>query len=101
TAHAKGMSTARVLAHALRNTTAPVTTIYAYEIVKCLAGYAIIVEAVFAWPGLGLLVTQAARNLDLPLTAATAVTISMLVVAANPLVDVGYRLLDPRIAVAA
>lgn len=99
TAMAKGLSTSRVRLHAARNILAPVTTIFAYDIVKTLAGYQIVVESVFAFPGLGRLVIEAVRNLDLPLTAATAVTIGFLVVVANMIVDVVYRLLDPRIAV--
>jgi peptide/nickel transport system permease protein len=101
TATAKGMSRPRVIRHAVRNILAPVTTIFAYEVVKSLAGYQIIVEAVFAFPGLGLLVTDAAKNLDLPLTAASAVTIGLLVVIANTVVDLLHRGLDPRVAAAA
>ena len=72
TAMAKGLSRRRVIVHGARNILPAVTTIFAYEIVKSIAGYQIIVEAVFAWPGLGLLITDSARNLDLPLTAAAA-----------------------------
>jgi peptide/nickel transport system permease protein len=98
TAHAKGLSTRRVVVHGLRNTMVPVTTVFAYEAITALAGYTILVETVFAWPGIGWTITQAVRNLDLPLTAATAVTIALMVTVANTLVDILYRKMDPRIA---
>jgi peptide/nickel transport system permease protein len=98
TARAKGMSTRRVVVHGLRNTMVPVTTVFAYEAVTALAGYTILVETVFAWPGVGWTITQAVKSLDLPLTAATAVTIALMVIVANALVDILYRTLDPRIA---
>jgi peptide/nickel transport system permease protein len=99
TAYAKGMSTRRVVVHALRNTSVPVTTVFAYEVITALAGYAILVETVFAWPGIGFTIVESVRNLDLPLTSATAVTIALMVVVANTLVEILYRVLDPRITV--
>jgi peptide/nickel transport system permease protein len=98
TARAKGMSKHRVVVHALRNTSVPVTTVFAYEAITALAGYAILVETVFAWPGIGYTIVQAVRNLDLPLTSACAVMIALIVTIANTLVEVVYRVLDPRIA---
>jgi peptide/nickel transport system permease protein len=98
TARAKGMPTRRVVVHALRNASVPVTTVFSYEAITALAGYAILVETVFAWPGIGFTITDAVRDLDLPLTAATAVTMALIVVVGNTLVDFVYRALDPRIA---
>jgi peptide/nickel transport system permease protein len=98
TARAKGMPTRRVVVHALRNTAVPVTTVFSYEAITALAGYAILVETVFAWPGIGFTITDAVRDLDLPLTAAAAVTMALIVVVGNTLVDFVYRALDPRIA---
>jgi peptide/nickel transport system permease protein len=98
TAKAKGLSTRRVVVHGLRNAAVPVTTVFAYEAITALAGYSILVETVFAWPGVGFTITDAVRKLDLPLTAATAVTIALIVTIGNTMVEFGYRLFDPRIA---
>src|SRR5690606_1464688 len=87
TANAKGLRRSRVLLHALRNVSVPVITIYAHEGVTALAGYTILVETVFAWPGIGLLIAQSVAALDVPLVAASAVTVSLIVVVANALVD--------------
>ena len=84
--------------HALRNAAVPIVTIFGYETVTAFAGYTVLVEAVFAWPGIGLLLLDAVTRLDLPLTAACAVTIALLVVLANTAVDIVYRKLDPRIS---
>jgi peptide/nickel transport system permease protein len=99
TARAKGMPTRRVIVHSLRNASVPITTVFSYEAITALAGYAILVETVFAWPGIGYKITESVRNLDLPLTAATAVTIALIVTVGNTLVEFVYRALDPRIAV--
>lgn len=101
TANAKGLSTRRVLVHAMRNVSVPVTTVFAYEAVTALAGYTILVETVFAWPGIGLLLVESVAALDIPLVAAAAVTVSLIVVVGNALVDILYQKLDPRIALEA
>lgn len=98
TAMAKGLSTRRVLVHALRNAAVTVTTMFGYEFVTVFAGYTILVEVVFAWPGIGLLLRDAVLQLDLPLTAATTAVIATVVVVGNAVVDFAYGVLDPRIA---
>ena len=61
-------------------------------------GSAIIVENVFAWNGLGLLLTQAVLHLDFPMVEGAALLLAMIVVVVNTLVDVGVSLVDPRSA---
>lgn len=86
----------RVIVHAFRNAAPPVLTLAAWEYVQGLAGYAVVVETVFAWPGVGYLAMQAISNQDLTLISALVVVVAAIVVVTNSLVDVGYHLLDPR-----
>lgn len=89
----------RVIVHGLRNAAPTVLTIGAWEYVQGLAGYAVVVETVFAWPGMGFTALQAIDNQDLTLLSALVLVTAVLVVFVNTVVDVGYRLLDPRIRV--
>jgi peptide/nickel transport system permease protein len=98
---AKGLPRRRVLVHVLRGCSVPVVTMIGWEAVTALAGYTILVETVFSWPGLGLLATEAIGRQDLPLTEAVVFTVAVIVVVANTLVDITYRLLDPRVAIRA
>lgn len=86
----------RVIVHAFRNSAPPVLTLAAWEYVQGLAGYAVVVETVFAWPGVGYLAMQAISNQDLTLISALVVVIAAIVVITNSLVDIAYHLLDPR-----
>jgi peptide/nickel transport system permease protein len=86
----------RVIVHGWRNAAPPVVTLGAWEYVQGLAGYAVVVETVFAWPGMGYLALQAIENQDLTLLSAIVLVTAIIVVFVNTLVDVGYRLLDPR-----
>jgi peptide/nickel transport system permease protein len=63
-----------------------------------LIGSAIIVESVFAWNGLGLLLTQAVLHLDFPVVEGAALLLALIVVVVNTLVDVAVSLADPRSA---
>ncbi|WP_313407564.1 ABC transporter permease [Aeromicrobium sp.] len=93
----KGLPTwRRVIVHGWRNAAPPVVTIGAWEYVQGLAGYAVVVETVFAWPGMGYTALQAIENQDLTLLSALVLVTAVLVVLINMIVDVGYRWLDPR-----
>lgn len=98
TARAKGLSEGRVLYHALRNAVVAIATVFSHETILALAGYTVLVETVFAWPGIGSLIAEAISALDVPLTSAVVVAVLLVVVVANTLVDIMYRQLDPRIA---
>jgi peptide/nickel transport system permease protein len=98
TARAKGLATQVVnLRHIARNALMPVVTIGGLQLANLLSGV-IIVETVFAWPGLGQLFFQAASNLDVPVVMGTAMLSAVLVILANFAVDLVYMLLDPRVS---
>jgi peptide/nickel transport system permease protein len=62
-----------------------------------LAGYSVVVETVFAWPGLGFLALQAVRNRDVVLVQTVVIVVAVLVVAVNAILDIVYQRIDPRI----
>jgi len=96
TARAKGMSERRVLLrHALPNALRPVTTVLTGYLGIILTG-AVLVETVFVWPGLGRLLYDSVLSRDTPMLAGMLLFSSSLVVTANILADVLYRVLDPR-----
>lgn len=98
TARAKGMPFLRVVGlHAMRNAAVPVLTLAAWEFIRALAGYTVVVETVFAWPGLGLTAIQSIERQDLILLQAIVFTVAIMVVAINLAVDVAYKAIDPRI----
>jgi peptide/nickel transport system permease protein len=95
---AKGLATAPiVLRHVLRNASIPVITVAALEIANLLAG-AVIVETVFAWPGLGQLAVQSIAGRDFLIVQALVLLASFTCVALNLLADLLYSVVDPRIA---
>jgi ABC-type dipeptide/oligopeptide/nickel transport system permease component len=99
TAYAKGLSDrAVVVRHALRNAAIPIVTFLAFDLAAVLSGV-IVVERVFAYPGMGLLATQAVTNRDLPLIQAFVFVAALTIVTVNVLLDVAYLVLDPRIRV--
>ncbi|HEV7192254.1 MAG TPA: ABC transporter permease [Jatrophihabitantaceae bacterium] len=101
TAESKGMTTAyRITRHALRNCLVPVFTQSSFEFARMLAGYTVVVEVVFAWPGVGQLIVQALQNQDLVLLQAIVIILAALIVLVNVITDVLYNVIDPRIEVA-
>ena len=97
TARAKGLAErAVILRHALRNSLIPVVTVVALNLPN-LVGGTVIVEVIFAWPGMGTLVLNAVRALDFPVIMATNLVIAVAILLANLLADVTYAVLDPRI----
>jgi len=99
-AAAKGASPAvRVWRHALPNAAIPVVTILGLNL-GALIGGAIVVETVFAWPGVGRLLVSAVTARDLALVQALVLLLAATMVAANLAVDLLYGVLDPRIRVA-
>ena len=97
TARAKGLNERQVLwRHVLRNACLPVVTMAGVQ-AGALLGGAVVVETVFAWPGLGLLAYESLFARDLNLLLGIFFVSACLVVAVNLLVDLLYALLDPRI----
>ena len=98
TARAKGLSESQVIVrHVLRNALIPTVTLLGLQLGFLLGG-SIVVEQVFALPGLGRLVLFAINNRDLPLIQGLVLFIAVLVVGINFLVDMAYTWLDPRIS---
>jgi peptide/nickel transport system permease protein len=99
TARAKGLTERRIVfVHILRNALLPVVTMAGVQ-VGALIGGSVIVESVFAWPGLGMLAYEALFARDLNLLLGIFLLCALLVVAINLVVDVIYSFLDPRIEV--
>ncbi len=98
TARAKGLTEQKVIiSHALKNASIPIVTLAAWELTRMLAGYTIVVETVFAWPGFGLLAMQAIEERDLTLIQADVFVVALIVVAMNITIDFIYAALDPRV----
>ena len=99
TARAKGLTERRIMfVHVLRNALLPVVTMAGVQ-VGALIGGSVIVESVFAWPGLGMLAYEALFARDLNLLLGIFLLSALLVVAINLIVDIIYSFLDPRIEV--
>ena len=97
TARAKGVPMRRiVLRHLLRNSSIPVITVAALEIANLLAG-AVIVETVFAWPGIGQLAVQSINARDFPVVQAIVLIVAAAFILLNLLADILYSVVDPRI----
>ena len=95
-ARAKGLSPLRVmLAHVLRNTLIPLVTVLGLELGSTIA-YAVVTETIFAWPGAGKLILDSINSLDRPVVVAYLMVVVVLFVCINLVVDLLYRLLDPR-----
>jgi peptide/nickel transport system permease protein len=98
TGFAKGLPFYRVVGiHALRNAGLPIVTLAGWELIRAVAGYSVVVETVFAWPGLGMTAMQAIDREDLILLQAIVFTVAITVVLINILMDVMYTIIDPRL----
>jgi peptide/nickel transport system permease protein len=97
TAHSKGLPERVVLfKHALRNALIPVTTLVGLQLASILAG-TVVIEKVFVWPGIGLLLIEAIQTLDMPVVQGVVLTISFIYVFANWMTDLAYAAVDPRV----
>jgi peptide/nickel transport system permease protein len=100
TARAKGLTRGQALRrHGLRNAAIPVVTVLGIQLTSLLVG-AVVIENVFVLPGLGRLLFQAVGNRDLVTVQDLVVLLTSVVLVVNFLVDISYRLLDPRIRAA-
>lgn len=99
TAEAKGAAPARVVTrHALRNSLIPLITIIMINIPQMLAG-AVVLEQVFAWPGMGQLAVRAVTAQDYPVIVGFALYVAALVLICNLIADIAYAAVDPRVKV--
>lgn len=100
TARAKGLSRGAIIrGHVLRNSSVPVLTVMGYAFGVAMGG-AVLIETVFSWPGIGLLLIEAIRNRDNQVVVGVVLFISVAVIVMNLVVDILYGLLDPRIRIA-
>jgi peptide/nickel transport system permease protein len=98
-ARAKGLATRPVLyRHAFRNALLPMVTVIGLQLPRILSG-AVIIEQIFAWPGLGLLAYDAIGRRDYPVILGVTMLTGAAVMIVNLLVDVLYAVVDPRISV--
>ncbi|WP_417433030.1 nickel ABC transporter permease [Hoeflea sp.] len=97
TARAKGLSNSSVIGkHALRNALIPLVTVIGMEFGFLLGG-AVIIETVFAWPGVGRLIVQSILDRDYPVVQAAVMMLAIVFVTVNFVVDLLYVWLDPNI----
>lgn len=97
TAKAKGASESRLLlVHGLRNAFLPILTLVGLQLGALLGG-AVIIETVFDWPGLGLLLIESINRRDYALVLGAILLITLFYVLVNNLLELAYRWLDPRI----
>lgn len=97
TARAKGVAESQVMTrHVYRNMLIPVITMLGLQ-VGALLGGVVVIEMVFAWPGLGRLIVTAINNRDYPVVQAAVTFTAVIFVVLNLLVDLTYGYLDPRI----
>jgi peptide/nickel transport system permease protein len=96
-ARARGLTTRAIhFGHALKNTLVPVITVVGLQFGTVIA-FSIITESVFQWPGMGLMFVQAIQNVDIPIMAAYLLTVSLIFVTINLVVDILYTIVDPRL----
>ncbi len=96
TARIKGMPERRVIwVHAMRNVLVPLITVIALSYAYLLEG-AVLTETIFAWPGLGLYITDALFTADMPAVLGGTIVVGVVFVTLNMLSDIVYRLVDPR-----
>lgn len=97
TLRAKGLRERRVVwLHGMKAAAVPLVTIVGLQVSRLL-GATVVVEAVFGISGIGTLVAQAAQNRDYPAVQGVVIVMAVIVILVNFVVDVSYRILDPRI----
>jgi peptide/nickel transport system permease protein len=97
TARAKGVSEGLILwKHAFKNVSIPLVTMVGLQFGRLLAG-TVVIEIVFAWPGIGFLTVKAVRTLDYPVVQAAVVVVGAAIALVNLVTDVVVGCLDPRI----
>lgn len=94
---AKGLSPRRILfRHTLPNISIPIVTVIGLQFGAMLA-FAVVIETIFAWPGVGKLLIDSIQLLDRPVVMATLTFVSVTFVLLNALVDLFHAVLDPRV----
>ena len=100
TVRAKGIKLFdQISRHSIRNISVTVLTQSSFEFVRMIAGFTLVVETVFAWPGIGRLTIQALEQQDLMLLQAIVIVVAVMIVIVNILTDILYSFLDPRVKI--
>jgi peptide/nickel transport system permease protein len=95
---ARGFSMSSILTkHVLRNSLLPILTMFFWELSFAIAGHVVIIETVFAWPGMGQLIIQAVERRDFVLLQGAVVIAALLVILTNIVADLVYKAVDPRV----
>jgi ABC-type dipeptide/oligopeptide/nickel transport system permease component len=81
----------------LRNAAIPIVTLLSVEFGRLLGG-ALIVENIFAWPGLGTVMFDSISRRDIPAVQGEILVVAMVILLVNLVVDILYRVIDPRVA---
>ena len=97
TAKAKGVPKLKIIfVHALRNALIPVVTYLGPEVAYIITG-SMVVESIFTIPGLGTMFVQSINNRDYPYIMAVTIFLALLMILANLITDIIYKIIDPRI----
>ena len=98
TARSLGLPERKVIyKYTLRNALIPTVTIAGLQLVALLGG-TVVIETIFAWPGIGLAIYESIQTRDFPLLQAGILMLSVITVSVNLLVDILYRVLNPRVS---
>ena len=98
-ARARGLHSRRVIGvHLLKNILIPLITVIGLELGSVIA-YALVTEAIFAWPGMGKLVIDSIFQLDRPVVVAYLMVVVFMFIVINLVVDILYSVLDPRVRI--
>jgi peptide/nickel transport system permease protein len=98
TARAKGLREVRVLfRHGLRNSAGPALSMGGVQVGLMFAAM-VVVETIFAWPGVGLYIAQGIPRADFPAVSAVTIVLGVLYVVVNSVVDVLHAVADPRLS---
>ena len=101
TARAKGLSERQVIfKHGLRNASITILSVIGLQVAGLAASGNVVVEAIFAWPGIGDLLVRSAIQRDYPVLQFGVIAVSVAVLTVNALVDIAYAYADPRIRLA-
>ncbi len=93
---AKGVSPRTMLVHTMRNASLPIVTLAGIQLGYLFSG-AVIIESLFAWPGVGQLAIQGINSRDYPLVQGVVLVNTLIFVVLLLLVDLSYGVLDPRV----
>ena len=101
TARAKGMpETIVILRHGLKNASITILSVIGLQVAALAATGSVVVESIFAWPGIGELLVQSAITRDYPVLQFGVITVACAVIVINAVIDICYMLVDPRIRLA-